>query len=164
MAALERFPCQEEELVYLLTNSSCAKKVCLKRQVDLDRYAVAKVEDLPLGPVGQDSPLHTLVDGIHLNLPKLPRRQFRFDALDLDERNQVAVDAHPIIGELTSNLVFGSQVFVCVEAETLTEKVCDQQTGVTLIGIPRQKVGEWLAEFPDGTPKPVASLCLPTGL
>lgn len=79
---LQRLAGQVEELVDLMRELFIPEQVDLKSKVDHHRQAARDVVDLPHGPIGQDDPLDAFVDGVHLDLTEMPRRQFGGDSLD----------------------------------------------------------------------------------
>jgi hypothetical protein len=50
-------------------------------------------------------------------------RELGGDSFDLDEGDQFAIDAQPVVGELAFDLVFGGEVGVLVEAQPVAGKV-----------------------------------------
>lgn len=58
-------------------------------------------------------------------------------ALDLNERDELLVDANAVVCKLSLDLVLGRQVLVLVEPQRFAEKVGDQQTCVALVGVAR---------------------------
>jgi hypothetical protein len=89
--------------------------------------------------------------------------EFGRHPLDLDERDRLPVDAHPVVGELAFDLVFGGEVGVLVEAQRVAQEVGDQQAGVALVGVAGGEVGERLAEAAQAGAQPLTRLGLPFG-
>ena len=161
LALLERLATQVEELVDLVGGRLLPEQVDLKGQVDDNGQAAGDVVDLPHRPVGQDDPLDALVDGIHLHLAQVAGRELGRDPLDLDEGDQLAIDAQPVVGELALDLVLGGEVGVLVEAQAVAEEVGDQQAGVAFVGVAGDQVGQRPVEPPDGGLQSIPGLGLP---
>jgi len=77
--------------------------------------------------------------------------------------HQFAVNADPVVGELTLDLVFGGQVSVLIEPEAVAEEIGDQQPGVAFVGVAGHQVSQRLAVAADGGLEAVAGLDLPLG-
>jgi hypothetical protein len=164
LALLERLATQVEELVDLVGGRLIAEQVDLKGEVDDNGQAAGDVVDLPDRSVGQDDPLDPFVDRVHLDLAQVTGRELGRDPFDLDEGDQLAIDAQPVVGELALDLVLGGQVGVLVEAQAVAEEVGDQQAGVAFVGVAGDQVGQRLAVPADGALEAIAGLGLPLGV
>jgi hypothetical protein len=142
--------------------AAITQQIGLQRKIESYRQPSGQVPDLPDLAVGQDDPLDTLVDGVHLDLAQMPGAELGGTALDLNESDELLGDAHAVVGELSLDQVLGRQVLFVV-AQALAQEVGDQQPGITLVGVAGDQVGQGLSETPDSRPDTIACFALPLG-
>ncbi len=112
LPALQRLPRQVEELAHLAGGALIGEQIHIQRKVDQHRQTTGQVIHLPGSTVGEDDPLHTFIDRIHLYLTQMLGGQLGGDPLHLDEGDQFTVEAHAVVCELPLDLVLGGQVGV----------------------------------------------------
>jgi hypothetical protein len=100
LPALQRLPRQVEELAHLAGGALIGEQIHIQRKVDQHWQTTGQVIHLPGSTVGEDDPLRTFIDRIHLYLTQMLGSQLGGDPLHLDESDQFTVEARAVVCEL----------------------------------------------------------------